>query len=318
MIFDLTGKKVFVAGHRGMVGSALVRALQARGQVEILTADRGDLDLRDDRAVRAFFEAQRPDVCVLAAAKVGGIQANQSDKVGFLFENLQIQNAVIGAARATDTPRLLFLGSSCVFPKMAPQPIREDSLLTGALEPTNDAYAIAKIAGLKLCEYLHRQEGRAYISAQPCNLYGPGDNYHPTDSHVIPGLIRRFHEAKVSRAPETVIWGSGTPLREFLYVDDLASALVFLLEHYNEPSLINVGSGDEVSVSDLAGKIARAVGYAGALHLDPSKPDGTPRKVMDSSRMQALGWRPSTDLDTGLKQAYAEFVSRETDQRTVP
>lgn len=310
MIFDLSGKKVFVAGHRGMVGGAVHRALMARGDVDVLTADRQTLDLRDDQAVLAFFEAHRPDACVLAAAKVGGIEANSTDKVGFLFENLKIQNAVIGAARATDTERLLFLGSSCIYPKMAAQPIREESLLTGPLEPTNDAYAIAKIAGLKLCEFLNREEGRAYISAQPCNLYGPGDNYHPTGSHVIPGLIRRFHEAKLAGAEETVLWGSGTPLREFLYVEDLATALIFLLEHYNAPELINVGSGEEVSILELAQRVAEAVGFRGALRLDPSKPDGTPRKVMDSRRIRAIGWKPSTDLDAGLKQAYADFLKR--------
>ena len=309
MVFDLAGKSVYIAGHKGMVGGAVLRALKRRGNVRLITATRQQLDLRDEQAVRTFFAEHRPDACVLAAAKVGGIAANSADKVGFLYDNLRIQNAVIGAARATDTERLLFLGSSCIYPKLAKQPIREDSLLTGPLEPTNDAYAIAKIAGLKLCEFLNREEGRAYISAQPCNLYGPGDNYHPTGSHVIPGLIRRFHEAKMANESETVLWGSGTPLREFLYVDDLADALVFLLENYNEPELINVGSGEEVSIWDLAVIVTNVVGYDGQLSLDQSKPDGTPRKLMDSSKIHSLGWRPVIDLREGLARAYANFLS---------
>ena len=309
MVFDLAGKSVYIAGHNGMVGGAVLRALKRRGNVRLITATRQQLDLRDEQAVRTFFAEHRPDACVLAAAKVGGIAANSADKVGFLYDNLRIQNAVIGAARATDTERLLFLGSSCIYPKLAKQPIREDSLLTGPLEPTNDAYAIAKIAGLKLCEFLNREEGRAYISAQPCNLYGPGDNYHPTGSHVIPGLIRRFHEAKMANESETVIWGSGTPLREFLYVDDLADALVFLLENYSEPELINVGSGEEVSIWDLAVIVTNVVGYDGQLSLDQSKPDGTPRKLMDSSKLHSLGWRPVIDLREGLARAYADFLT---------
>ena len=309
MVFDLAGKSVYIAGHKGMVGGAVLRALKRRGNVRLITATRQQLDLRDEQAVRTFFAEHRPDACVLAAAKVGGIAANSADKVGFLYDNLRIQNAVIGAARATDTERLLFLGSSCIYPKLAKQPIREDSLLTGPLEPTNDAYAIAKIAGLKLCEFLNREEGRAYISAQPCNLYGPGDNYHPTGSHVIPGLIRRFHEAKMANESETVIWGSGTPLREFLYVDDLADALVFLLENYSEPELINVGSGEEVSIWDLAVIVTNVVGYDGQLSLDQSKPDGTPRKLMDSSKLHSLGWRPVIDLREGLARAYADFLT---------
>ena len=310
MVFDLAGKSVFIAGHNGMVGGAVLRALKRRGNVRLITATRQQLDLRDEQAVGTFFADHRPDACVLAAAKVGGIAANSADKVGFLYDNLRIQNAVIGAARATDTERLLFLGSSCIYPKLAKQPIREDSLLTGPLEPTNDAYAIAKIAGLKLCEFLNREEGRAYISAQPCNLYGPGDNYHPTGSHVIPGLIRRFHEAKMANESETVLWGSGTPLREFLFVDDLADALVFLLENYNEPELINVGSGEEVSIWDLAVLVSNAVGYDGKLSLDRSKPDGTPRKLMNSSKIHSLGWRPSIDLIEGLARSYTDFLSR--------
>ena len=309
MVYDLAGKLVFIAGHNGMVGGAVLRALKRRGDVRLITAPRQQLDLRDEHAVGAYFAAHRPDVCVLAAAKVGGIIANSEDKVGFLYDNLRIQNAVIGAARASDTERLLFLGSSCIYPKMAEQPIREDSLLTGPLEPTNDAYAIAKIAGIKLCEFLNRDDGRAYISAQPCNLYGPGDNYHPKSSHVVPGLIRRFHEAKRSHASETVLWGTGTPLREFLYVDDLADALVFLLENYSEPELINVGSGEEVSIRDLAGMVAEVVGYNGRLKLDLSKPDGAPRKLMDSSKIRAFGWRPGTGLRDGLRRAYTDFLS---------
>ena len=308
MVFNLAGKSVFIAGHNGMVGGAVLRALKRRADVRLITADRQQLDLRDEKAVETFFSDHRPDACVLAAAKVGGIAANSADKVGFLYDNLRIQNAVIGAARATDTERLLFLGSSCIYPKLADQPIREESLLTGPLEPTNEAYAIAKIAGLKLCEFLNREEGRAYISAQPCNLYGPGDNYHPTSSHVIPGLIRRLHEAKQSGAGETVLWGTGKPLREFLYVDDLADALVFLLENYSEPSLINVGSGEEVSIRDLALLVAEVVGYKGELKPDPSRPDGTPRKLMDSSKIRALGWRSETSMRVGLRKAYADFL----------
>ena len=311
MVFDLAGKSVYIAGHNGMVGGAVLRALKRRGNVRLITATRQQLDLRDEQAVGTFFAEHRPDACVLAAAKVGGIAANSTDKVGFLYDNLRIQNAVIGAARATDTERLLFLGSSCIYPKLAKQPIREDSLLTGPLEPTNDAYAIAKIAGLKLCEFLNREEGRAYISAQPCNLYGPGDNYHPTGSHVIPGLIRRFHEAKMAKASETVLWGSGTPLREFLFVDDLADALVFLLENYNEPELINVGSGEEVSIAELAKLIAETIGFKGGIQLDRSKPDGTMRKVMDSSRIREAGWKPTTGLKEGLAHAYQDFLSRQ-------
>ena len=311
MVFDLAGKSVYIAGHNGMVGGAVLRALKRRGNVRLITATRQQLDLRDEQAVGTFFAEHRPDACVLAAAKVGGIFANSADKVGFLYDNLRIQNAVIGAARATDTQRLLLLGSSCIYPKLAKQPIREDSLLTGPLEPTNYAYAIAKIAGLKLCEFLNREEGRAYISAQPCNLYGPGDNYHPTGSHVIPGLIRRFHEAKMAKASETVLWGSGTPLREFLFVDDLADALVFLLENYNEPKLINVGSGEEVSIAELAKLIADTIGFKGAIQLDRNKPDGTMRKVMDSSRIREAGWKPTTGLKEGLAHAYQDFVSRQ-------
>ena len=308
MPFDLAGKSVFVAGHRGMVGGAVARALKRRGDVQVIEAGREALDLRDKAAVHAFFDQKRPDAVVLAAAKVGGIIANNEDKSNFLFENLEIQNAVIGAARAFDTQKLLFLGSSCIFPKHTPQPITEDSLLTGPLEPTNEAYAIAKIAGLKLCEYLNREEGRAFISAQPCNLYGPGDNYHPTKSHVIPALIRRFHEAKLRGDAETVLWGTGTPLREFLYVDDLAEALVTLLSLYDEPELINVGSEQEVTIAELATKVAKAVGFQGKITLDASKPDGTPRKLMDSSRMKAVGWLPRTTLDEGLALAYADFL----------
>lgn len=308
MPFDLAGKSVFVAGHRGMVGGAVARALKRRGDVQVIEAGREALDLRDKAAVHAFFDQKRPEAVVLAAAKVGGIIANNEDKSNFLFENLEIQNAVIGAAREFDTQKLLFLGSSCIFPKHAPQPITEDSLLTGPLEPTNEAYAIAKIAGLKLCEYLNREEGRAFISAQPCNLYGPGDNYHPTKSHVIPALIRRFHEAKLRGDAETVLWGTGTPLREFLYVDDLAEALVTLLSLYDEPELINVGSEQEVTIAELATKVAKAVGFQGKITLDASKPDGTPRKLMDSSRMKAVGWSPRTPLDEGLALAYADFL----------
>ena len=293
-----------------MVGSAVVRCLQKRSSVDLVTVKREELDLRDEHAVLQFFKDRQPDVCILAAAKVGGIVANNDNKVSFLYDNLRIQNSVIGAARQTHTDRFLFLGSSCIYPKFAKQPISEDSLLTGPLEPTNDAYAIAKIAGIKLCEYLSREEGRTFISAQPCNLYGPGDNYHPTLSHVMPGLIQRFHEAKKVGADRAIVWGSGKPLREFLYVDDLADALLFLLENYEEAEPINIGSGEEISISKLAHVVADAIGFRGQLELDPSVPDGTPRKLLDSSKIRALGWRPMTELKQGLIHAYADYQER--------
>ncbi|RFC43971.1 MAG: GDP-L-fucose synthase [Verrucomicrobia bacterium] len=308
-------EKIYVAGHRGMVGSALVRALQrqgGQGHREILTATHAELDLTRQADVEEFLFHHRPNVIVLAAAKVGGIHANATYPADFLYDNLLIAANVIHAANLVGTGRLLFLGSSCIYPKFAPQPIPEDSLLTGALEPTNEAYALAKIAGLKLCEHYRTQYGRLFHSAMPCNLYGPGDNYHPENSHVIPALIRRFHAAREARLPQVVVWGSGTPLREFLHVDDLASGCLHLLGLENPPSLVNVGSGSEVSISDLARMVADAVGYPGEIVFDPSKPDGTPRKILDSSRLRSLGWTPTIDLRTGLASVYPDFLRIES------
>jgi GDP-L-fucose synthase len=305
--YDLTGKKVFVAGHRGMVGSAIVRRL-ATEDCEILTAERKDTDLLNEEQTRRWLERHRPDTVVLAAAKVGGIGANNALPVDFLCENMRIQLNVIQSSHAVGVDRLLFLGSSCIYPKFAKQPINEDSLLTGALEPTNEWYAIAKIAGLKMCQAYRQQFGRDYISAMPTNLYGPGDNYHPDHSHVPAALLRRFHEAKLADAPSVAVWGTGTPLREFLYVDDMADACVFLLKHYSEREPINVGTGDEVSIGQFAAMVAEAVGYLGKLEFDTSKPDGTPRKLLDCSRLLSLGWKPKTSLQEGLPKALHDFL----------
>lgn len=304
--FSLAGKRVYVAGHGGMVGKALVRRL-AREDCEILTADRS-VDLREQDAVRQWFAANRPDAVVLAAAKVGGIMANAERPAEFLYDNLAIATTVIEAARETGVEKLLFLGSSCIYPKHADQPISEDALLTGALEPTNEAYAIAKIAGLKLAAAYRAQYGCDFISAMPTNLYGPGDNYDPDGSHVIPGLIRRFHEAKLAGADRVAIWGSGTPRREFLHVDDLADACVFLLERYSDDGHINVGFGKDIAILELATLIARVVGFEGDIDCDGSKPDGTPRKLLDCSTLTALGWSPSIGLEDGLRDAYAAFL----------
>ena len=309
MTFDLTGKRVWVAGHRGMVGSAVVRRL-AGEQVELLTAPRAELDLRDAAAVRAWLKANRPEVVVLAAAKVGGILANDSYPADFLLENLQIETAVIGGAFEAGVSKLLFLGSSCIYPRLSPQPIPEEALLTGPLEPTNQWYAVAKIAGLKLCQAYRRQHGADFISAMPSNLYGPGDNYHPEHSHVPAGLIRRMDEARQVGAPSVTVWGTGTPLREFLYVDDAADACVHLLKTYSGETALNIGSGDEVSIADFARRVARAVGYRGELKFDASKPDGAPRKLVDVSRLEATGWRARTSLDEGLALAYADYQAR--------
>ncbi len=306
MHYALKGKRVFVAGHRGMVGSAVCRRLE-REDVELVTATRAELDLRDVRAVSAWMADRRPDVVVMAAAKVGGIHANNTYPVDFLQDNLMIQNAVIQGAHFADVERFLFLGSSCIYPKLAPQPIPEAALLTGPLEPTNEPYAIAKIAGIKLVEAYRRQYGRDWISAMPTNLYGPGDNYHPKNSHVLPALLRRFHEAKLRGDGEVVVWGSGTPLREFMHADDLADALVFLLQHYSYAQHINIGSGQEVSVRDLAEIIRDVVGGDVALRFDSSKPDGTPRKLMDSARLKALGWVSQIELRDGIVGVYEEF-----------
>ncbi len=307
MAYDLTGKRIWVAGHRGMVGSAVVRRLAAE-DCEVITAGRDVVDLTDQAAVDAWMAATRPDAIVMAAAKVGGILANDSYPVDFLQENIILQSNIFRAAHANDVQRLLFLGSSCIYPKRAPQPISEDSLLTGPLEPTNEWYAIAKIAGIKAVQAYRRQYGRDWISAMPTNLYGPGDNYDLQTSHVLPALLRKFHEAKVAGAAEVVIWGSGTPLREFMHCDDLADALVFLLKTYSDEGHINVGSGEEVAIRELAEAIAKVVGYEANLVFDSTKPDGTPRKLMDSARLRRMGWRPRLDLQQGLRSTYAALV----------
>jgi GDP-L-fucose synthase len=310
--------KVYVAGHRGMVGSAIVRELGRRGVTNIVTRTHGELDLVDQQAVRAFFAAEKPEAVVLAAAKVGGIHANDTYPAEFIYDNLSIQNNVIHEAWRAGVKKLLFLGSSCIYPRLAPQPMREDALLTGPLELTNEPYAIAKIAGIKMCESYNRQYGTDYRSVMPTNLYGPGDNYHPQNSHVIPGMLRRFHEAKESGAEQVVIWGTGTPRREFLYVDDMAAASVHVMElgraEYQantQPRLshINVGTGEDVSILDLAGLIAKAVGFRGRIERDPSKPDGTPRKLMDVGRLHSLGWKARVGLEEGLALAYRDFLS---------
>ena len=316
--------KIYVAGHRGMVGSAIVRQLLAHGHPvdRIVTRCHAELDLTDQAAVRAFFAAEKPDQVYLAAAKVGGIHANNTYPAEFIYQNLMMQSNVIEAAFCHGVQKLLFLGSSCIYPKLASQPMREDALLTGTLEPTNEPYAIAKIAGIKLCESYNRQYGQSigvdYRSVMPTNLYGPGDNYHPENSHVIPALIRRFHEAKLAQAPSVPIWGTGTPRREFLYVDDMAAASLYVMhlpkplyEKHTQPmqSHINVGSGSDVTISELAQHIAHTVGYVGLITFDATKPDGAPRKWMDSSRLNALGWRPQINLEHGLANAYEDFVN---------
>jgi GDP-L-fucose synthase len=300
-------RRIWVAGHRGMVGSAILRRL-AREDVEILSVDRRDVDLRERDAVRQWVARAKPDVIVLAAAKVGGILANNSYPVDFLFDNLAIETSVIQAAHLADVERLVFLGSSCIYPKFAPHPITEDALLTGPLEPTNEWYAIAKIAGIKMCQAYRRQYGRRYISVMPCNLYGKNDNFDLSTSHALPALIRKFHAAKIAGEPEVLVWGTGTPLREFLYVDDLADAVVFLMDHYDGSEPINCGAGSDISIRQLAELIGRVTGFEGKLVFDTSKPDGTPRKLMDSSRLRALGWRPKTSLDDGIREVYRWFV----------
>jgi len=301
--------RVYVAGHRGLVGGAVWRHLEAEGFTNLLGANSSELDLRDRLAVFAFFEKHRPEVVIDAAARVGGIHANNTYPAEFLSDNLLIQVNLMDAANAVDVERLMFLGSSCIYPKFAQQPIHEDSLLTGALEPTNDAYAIAKIAGIMQVQASRRQFNRRWISAMPTNLYGPGDNFHPENSHVLPALIRRLHEAKEQHLPEVVIWGTGTPRREFLHVDDLASAVLFLLENYDSPQTINVGVGEDVSIRELAELVARTVGYEGTLTQDVSKPDGTPRKLLDVSRLNSLGWTARIPLEQGVAQTYEWYVN---------
>ena len=301
-------QSIYVAGHKGMVGSAVVRLLQQHGFQRIITRDRRELDLTDQMAVQQFFQQQRPDVVVFAAAKVGGILANSSYPAEFLFQNLAMASNAVHAAWQTGTQRFLFLGSTCIYPRMAPQPISEDSLLTSPLEPTNEAYAIAKIAGLKLCQFYRQQYKVLYHSAMPTNLYGPGDNYHPSNSHVLPGLLRRFHEAAQAGLPEVQMWGTGSPLREFLHVDDLAAGILHLLSLADPPDLVNIGSGAEVSILELAQMIAHTVGYKGRITHDLTKPDGTPRKLSDISRIRETGWSPRISLEAGLQSAYRDFL----------
>ena len=322
MRIDLN-QKIYVAGHRGMVGSSIVRKLQAQGYTNVITRTHAQLDLTSQVAVQDFFKQEKPDQVYLAAAKVGGILANSTFPAEFIYENLMIQNNVIHQAFMSGVKKLLFLGSSCIYPKLAQQPMSEDTLLTGKLESTNEPYAIAKIVGIKMCESYNRQYGVShgvdYRSVMPTNLYGPGDNYHPENSHVIPALIRRFHEAKVSNASEVKIWGTGTPRREFLYVDDMAAASIFVMqldkatyELQTEPmqSHINVGSGVDITIADLAQSIAHTIGYVGQIKFDVSKPDGAPRKLMDSSRLNALGWQAKVDLQQGLASAYQDLMSK--------
>lgn len=303
-----SGAKVYVAGHRGMVGSAVVRGLRALGHERLVLRTRAELDLTEQAAVRAFFEAERPDVVVFAAARVGGIHANNTYPSEFMYENMMAEMNSIHAAWRAGVKRFLFLGSSCIYPREAPQPIPEAALLTSPLEQTNEAYALAKICGLKYCAYLRRQYGVLFHSAMPTNLYGPGDNYHPENSHVLPALIRRIHEAKAAGAPSVVIWGTGTPRREFLHVNDLAAALIYLLGVEDPPDWINVGSGEDIAIMELAQLVAQVVGYAGRIECDPSKPDGTPRKLMDSSGLESLGWKAKIGLREGIADAYADFL----------
>ena len=301
--------KIYVAGHRGMVGSAIVRELERQGYTNIITRTHAELDLIDQQAVNGFFAVEKPEYVFLAAAKVGGIEANQSALADFMYDNMMLEMNVIHAAWRNGCKKLEFLGSSCIYPRMAPQPMPESCLLTSELEKTNEAYALAKISGLKYCEFLNRQYGTDYISVMPTNLYGPNDNYHPTHSHVLPALIRRFHEAKLAGDPVVVCWGDGSPLREFLYVDDLAELCVFLMENYSCNETVNAGTGKELTIKALAELVAATVGYEGRIEWDTTKPNGTPRKLLDVSKATRLGWTASTPLSEGIRLAYAEFLS---------
>lgn len=302
--------KIYIAGHRGMVGSAIKRQLEKAGFKNILCRTSAQLDLRDQQAVHTFFKQERPEYVFLAAAKVGGIIANNTYRADFLYENLAIEMHVIHAAYTYNVKKLMFLGSSCIYPKMAPQPLKESYLLTGPLEPTNEPYAIAKIAGIKLCETYRTQYGCHFISVMPTNLYGPNDNYHPENSHVLPALIRKFHEAKMHNHAPVTLWGTGTPKREFLYVDDLAEACLFLMESYDALPFINIGVGQDISIADLARLIQKIIGHEGPIQFDSSKPDGTPRKLMDVSRLKSLGWEAKTTLEKGIKLAYEDFLKQ--------
>lgn len=301
--------KIYVAGHRGMVGSAIYRKLQEEGFTNLITRTSSELDLRNQQAVKDFFTTENPDYVFLAAAKVGGIVANNTYRADFLYENLCIQNNVIHQSYVNRVKKLMFLGSSCIYPKLAPQPLKEEYLLTGLLEETNEPYAIAKIAGIKLCDAYRVQYGCNFISVMPTNLYGYNDNYHPQNSHVLPALIRKFHEAKINASKEVTIWGSGTPKREFLFADDLAEACFYLMQHYDEAGLVNIGTGEDLSIKDLALLIKSIVGFEGQLTFDNSKPDGTPRKLMDVSKLHAQGWKHKVTLDEGIKLAYQDFLN---------
>ena len=300
--------KIYIAGHRGMVGSAIYRKLQKEGYNNIITRSSTELDLRIQKDVEEFFEREKPEYVFLAAAKVGGIVANNTYRADFLYENLQIQNNIIHSSYLNDVKKLMFLGSSCIYPKLASQPLTEDYLLTGPLEPTNEPYAIAKIAGIKMCDAYRSQYGCNYISVMPTNLYGYNDNYHPQNSHVLPALIRRFHEAKTNNMPDVTIWGTGTPKREFLFADDLAEACYYLMQNYNEEGLVNIGTGEDISIKDLALLIKDIIGYEGAIKFDTSKPDGTPRKLMDVSKLHSKGWHHKIELRDGIKLAYEDFL----------
>ena len=300
--------KIYVAGHRGMVGSAIVRRLEKEGYGNLVLKTSSQLDLRNQGQVEQFFSEEKPEYVFLAAAKVGGIVANSKHPADFMYDNMILEINVIHSAFVNQVKKLMFLGSSCIYPRMAPQPMPESCLLTSSLEQTNEAYALAKISGLKYCEYLNRQYGTDYISVMPTNLYGPNDNYHPEHSHVLPALIRRFHEAKTENKPEVVIWGTGAPLREFLYVDDLADACLFLMNHYSGNETVNLGTGKELSIAGLAELVGRVVGYQGKITFDPSKPDGTPRKLLDVSKLTGLGWTYKTELEEGIALAYDDFL----------
>jgi GDP-L-fucose synthase len=306
--FEVAKKRVYVAGHQGMVGSAIARRLCAHG-CDLIVATRSDVDLERQEQAERFLANSAPHVVIVAAAKVGGIHANSTFPADFISENIAIARNVIHASYKAGVRKLLFLGSSCIYPRLAPQPMREEELLAGPLEPTNEWYAVAKIAGIKLCQAYRRQYGADFISVMPSNIYGPGDNYHPENSHVIAGLIRRFHQAKVERAPETAVWGTGSPRREFLFVDDLADACLFVLQHYSAEPHLNVGSGEDSTIAELARIVADVVGYEGRLVFDTSRPDGTPRKLLDVSRLGALGWRSRTSLRDGLTRTYAAYLS---------
>lgn len=307
--------KIYVAGHRGLVGGAIVRALLRKGHDNLLLRTHQELDLTDQAAVRSFFAEHRPDAVIMAAARVGGIYANDTEPAPFITDNLAMQGNVIDSAYRLGTQKLVFLGSSCIYPKLAPQPIKEDYLLTGPLEPTNEWYAIAKIAGVKMCQAYRRQYGFKAIALMPTNLYGPGDNFDPMKSHVLPALIRRFHEAKLAGKERVTVWGTGTPRREFLHVDDLADAVLYLLQAYDEESMVNIGWGEDVTIRELAELVMSAVGYRGLLDFDSSKPDGTPRKLLDTSRLTGLGWRPRVSLKEGIVSTYAWFVEHLADAR---